>query len=139
MTKAVEIIGTIFSDQGLGASFMALAWLQNALEERLGFTAYPATLNVRPDSPEGVARWMEITQGNEAIEIVPGDPSFCRALCFPVEVTAPSTTQKIKIRGAVLWPQIENYPADKMEVIAPVNIKQALSLSDGNRIKVEFL
>ena len=115
---------------------MALEWVQNALSERLGFTAYPATLNLRPDGAEGLARWEEIRWAAEAIEIVPPDPSFCRALCFQVEVAAPSSDEKI--RGAVLWPQVPNYPADKIEVVAPVNIKQSLGVGDGDYLRVKF-
>ena len=114
---------------------MALEWVQNALGERLGFLAYPATLNLRPDGAEGLARWEEIRRAAEAIEIVPPDPSFCRALCFQVEVSASSGE---KVQGAVLWPQVTGYPADKIEVVAPVNVKQAFGVHDGDRLTLSF-
>jgi CTP-dependent riboflavin kinase len=81
-------------------------------------------------------RWEQIQRTAEAIEIVPPDPSFCRALCFQVEVSAPSSGEKVQ--GAVLWPQVTGYPADKIEVVAPVNIKQAFGVHDGDRLTLSF-
>ena len=115
---------------------MAVEWVQDAVRERLGFTAYPATLNLRPAQPEGVARWEQVRRVAEAVEISPPDLSFCHALCFRVEVTVPSSGDKV--RGAVLLPQVLNYPADKIEIVAPMNIKQSLGVRDGDRLTLEF-
>ena len=134
--EGLGISGTVFSGLGLGASFMALEWVQKTLELRLGFKAYPATLNVRPDSADDLARWKQVQQVAERVEIIPPDASFCHALCFPVEVAEPSLAEKI--RGAVLLPQVEDYPADKIEIIAPLNIKESLGVRDGSRLMVEF-
>lgn len=139
MTRVVEIEGTIFSDQGVGATFMALEWVQDALKERLGFVAYPATLNVRPSSPDELAVWGQVKLKAETIEIVPPDESFCCALCFPLEVSSPGPGGVKRIKGAALWPQVDDYPADKIEIIAPVNIKQLLGVCDGDRLRLEFI
>ena len=44
----VRMTGVIFSDLGLASSFMTLHWVQQGLERSLGFSPFPATLNVRP-------------------------------------------------------------------------------------------
>jgi CTP-dependent riboflavin kinase len=115
---------------------MALDWVQNALKEKLGFTVYPATLNVRPSSPQALARWEQVKLKTGAIEIVPPEQSFCCALCFPLEV---STGETERIQGAALWPQVENYPPDKVEIVAPVNIKESLGVRDGDSLRLEFI
>lgn len=118
---------------------MALDWVQNALKEKLGFTVYPATLNVRPCSPHALAQWEQVKLKTEAIEIVPPEQSFCCALCFPLEVSACRTGETKRIRGAALWPQVENYPPDKVEIVAPVNIKESLGVRDGDSLRLEFI
>ena len=52
-----RMTGIIFSDLGQAASFMALEWVQAALNDRLGFSPFPATLNVRPKDAEDAQVW----------------------------------------------------------------------------------
>lgn len=110
---------------------MALGWVQEVLRKKLGFAPYPATLNLKPASEKDLAVWQEVKARMAGIAIVPPDPSFCPARCFLVEIEG-------KQEGAVLVPGVESYPPDKIEVIAPVRIKDALQIKDGDKITVEF-
>lgn len=110
---------------------MALDWAQKALREALGFSPYPATLNLRLESEKEIAAWREIRRQMTGAAIVSPDPSFCQARCFMVEIEG-------KHKGAVLLPAVEGYPADKLEVIAPVRLKDELQLRDGDRLTLEF-
>jgi riboflavin kinase len=40
------------------------------------------------------------------------------------------------IKGAIVRPERSNYPANLVEVIAPVNLRKTLCLSDGDEIEV---
>jgi len=111
---------------------MTLDWVQRALRERVGFSPYPATLNLRLESGEQMETWKQVKDEVRGIEISPPDASFCQALCFPVEIER-------KYKGAVLLPQVKDYPKDKIEVIAPVRLKEALKVRDGERITLEFV
>jgi len=62
-----KITGVIFSDLGQASSFMKLDWVQRALAKSLGFAAFPATLNVRPKTPEDAQVWQNVQ--NESNEI----------------------------------------------------------------------
>ena len=127
-----RITGVVFSDLGQASSFMALEWVQKALREGLGFAPYPATLNLRLESGEDIAAWREVKRAAPGIRIVPADPSFCRARCFLVEIEG-------KLKGAVLLPEVQGYPADKIEVVAPVRLKDELGVRDGEKITLEFM
>ena len=127
-----KIVGVIFSDLGHAASFMSLDWVQQVLRERLGFSPYPATLNLRLESKEDMEIWQQTQKEAKGIDISPPDASFCQALCFPVEIER-------RYKGAVLLPQVKDYPKDKIEVIAPVRLKEALKVRDGERITLEFI
>jgi riboflavin kinase len=41
--------------------------------------------------------------------------------------------------GAVLLPEVEDYPRDKIEVVAPVRLKEALGVKDGDPLILEFV
>jgi CTP-dependent riboflavin kinase len=76
--------------------------------------------------------WKQVKNEVKGIEISPPDASFCQARCFLIEIEG-------RHRGAVLLPRVEDYPADKIEVIAPVRLKEALNVQDGERITLEFV
>ena len=111
---------------------MASDWVQRSLGENLGFSPYPGTLNLRIESEPMMAVWREILAQVSGIEIAARDPAHCQARCFPVEIEG-------KYRGAVLLPEVDGYPADKIEVVAPVRLKDELKLTDGRRVTLEFM
>ncbi len=66
------------------------------------------------------------------MEITPEDSSFCTGKCYPVLIGG-------KLKGAIVLPVVENYPKDKMELIASLNIKEALLVNTGDFLEVEIL
>jgi len=65
------------------------------------------------------------------VEITPEDPSFCSAMCYPVLINA-------QIKGAIVFPLIEGYPENKMELISHQNIKETLAIKAGDDLEVEI-
>lgn len=122
----------VFSDLGQASAFMALEWVQEGLRRALGFSPYPATLNLRVESEADAAAWRELKDEASGIRIVPADPSFCQARCFLVRIEE-------RLNGAALLPEVEGYPADKIELVAPVRIKDELKVRDGDKITLEFM
>lgn len=110
---------------------MSLDWVQEVLLEKLGFSPYPGTLNLRLESESEMAAWRQVKGQMKGIDIAPPDPSFCLARCFLVKIEG-------KYPGAVLRPEVDGYPQDKLEVIAPVRLKDQLRIEDGDRITLEF-
>jgi riboflavin kinase, archaea type len=39
----------------------------------------------------------------------------------------------------VLLPEVTDYPKDKIEIVAPLRLKDALGVRDGDRLTLEFL
>ncbi len=68
----------------------------------------------------------------QAVEITPEDPSFCSAKCYPVLING-------RLKGAIVFPLVEDYPENKMELIASEKIKEMLSLTTGDLLEVEIL
>ncbi len=111
---------------------MSLEWVQKTLREKLGFSPYPATLNLHLESEKEISLWREIQKETKGMEIPPPDSPFCHARVFPVKIGE-------KLQGAVLLPEVKDYPGDKVEVIAPVRLKDALQVQDGDRLTLEFV
>ena len=128
--------GIIFSDLGQAASFMALEWVQSALKQALGFEAFPATLNVHPRGPQDAALWQRV-RGGGGLPLAPADSGFCSARLFPIEILGGAAREKIT--GAILVPEVDNYPDDKIEIVAPLRLKQHLGVRDGDPLTWEFI
>jgi riboflavin kinase, archaea type len=132
-----RIQGVIFSDLGQASRFMVLDWVQEALRESLGFAPYPATLNVRPSKPQDARLWQEIKRDIAAVPMAPLESGFCSAGLYFVGVQRLNGGDGT-IKGAVLLPAVVDYPRDKIEIVAPVRLKDALSVKDGDRLVLEF-
>jgi len=98
---------------------------------KLSIDPYPGTLNLEIVDPESLQNFkkLKVTQG---VEITPEAPSFCSAKCYPVLIGG-------RLEGAIVFPLVEGYPENKMELIASENIQKALSLKTWEFLEVEIL
>ncbi len=133
----VQMSGIIFSDLGQAASFMALDWVQSALKQRLGFEAFPATLNVRPKDTQDAQIWQRLRDESAGVRLAPKGGEFCSARVYPIEILGRAGSERIA--GAILFPEVDNYPNDKIEIVAPLRLKEHLGVSDGDQLTWEFL
>jgi riboflavin kinase, archaea type len=129
--------GIIFSDLGQASTFMALDWVQDLLMERLGYHPFPATLNVRPAAAADERTWQRVRCELAGTPLTPASDGHCGAKLFRVEIQAPG--RAAKIGGAVLLPEVKDYPNSKIEIVAPVRLKDHLGVGDGDQLVVEFL
>lgn len=74
----------------------------------------------------------EKLKATRGVEIIPEDSSFCTGRCYSVLIGS-------KLKGAIVLPVVENYPKDKMELIASLNIKETLAVNTGDFLEVEIL
>lgn len=134
-----RMTGIIFSDLGQAASFMALGWVQTALQQRLGFKPFPATLNVRPKDAADAQVWCRMRGNSAGISLGPANDGFCKTRLYPIELVVQSATEQNKMPGAILLPEVTDYPNDKIEIVAPVRLKKHFGLQDGDQLTWEFL
>lgn len=139
MNNPRSVNGIVFSDLGQASSFMSLDWVMNALHESLGFNPYPATLNLRPKAQQDATTWEVIQRENKSVSLSPPGRGFCSARLFLVAIEKPAGATKQRSRGAVLLPQVPGYPKDKIEVVAPVRLKDELRVRDGDQLILEFI
>lgn len=133
-----ELHGIIFSDLGQASKFMALEWVMRALSKALAFSPFPATLNLRPADHHGAEVWRVIKAAGSSVKLAPPAEGSCSADIYFVNICKPQSDRE-QIRGAVLVPWVRDYPADKIEVVAPVRLKEYFDVADGDRLDLEFI
>jgi CTP-dependent riboflavin kinase len=111
-----------------GAFFTQLEWFQEQCDEKLGFKPYPGTLNL-----EISGEYLPIIESlnrEEGIELISPDPKFCNAKAFSVSLG--------EISGAIIMPdeKVRVHPKNIIEIVAPLKIKAALNVADGDLISV---
>ena len=125
-----EFEGKIFSGEGIGRYFVEKEWAKKQFAKKLGFSPYPGTLNIRLEKKEAniLAKVLEDLGG---IEITPSK-GFLRALCFTAIINC-------KVKGAIVKPDKPDYPPNVIEILAPVCLRETLSLQDGDTISISVL
>jgi riboflavin kinase len=121
----VTFEGKVVSGQGSGRKYLALPWVKSQIEEKLGYTPYLGTLNLKLTA-QSVTRKEQLVKA-KAMEIRPAE-GYCMGLVFKASVSA--------IECAVVAPKVEGYPANLLEIIAPIDLRRQLHLKDGDALKV---
>lgn len=125
--KTVTLQGKLSTGQGGGTKFLSLPWVQKQIIEKLGFKPFPGTLNLRL-TQESIEIRKELTETGKAIMIVPVK-GFCCGLCYRARIMD-------KIDGAIIIPQVPDYPEDVLEVIAPISLRKTLRLKEGDEVRL---
>lgn len=126
--KTVHVRGKIFSGSGEGAYFISLPWVRRQIKEKLGFTPYLGTLNLRLTGE--YIDFRKLLENAKAIEISP-EPGYCRGKCFRAYIGH-------GVACAVILPCVENYPEDVLEIVASSNLREKLKLRDGDEVEVKI-
>ena len=111
--------------------FTHIPWVREQFIAKLGIDPYPGTLNLDIIDAQDAEKLREIKE-RKGIEIIPVEPGFCSAKCFHVLVCG-------KIKGALIIPQVPDYPESKLEIISSERIRDVLSLEVGDLVPVEIL
>jgi riboflavin kinase, archaea type len=115
---------------------MAMDWVQAELTKRLGFIPFPATLNLHPKGKDDAQTWAAI-RGLPAIAL-PVEGGFCSARLYRILIHRPANFGG-KMNAAILVPNVADYPKDKIEIVAPVQLKEAWGVRDGDSLTLEFV
>ncbi|MEM1566082.1 MAG: DUF120 domain-containing protein [Candidatus Bathyarchaeia archaeon] len=124
--ETIQVKGKVFSGVGEGSRFIELQWVKNQIEEKLGFTPFKGTLNLLLEESDLNIR--EALENANPIPIVP-EPGYCGGKCFKASIMS-------SVEGAVVIPEVEGYPKNVLEVIAPMNLREKFGLKDGDTVEV---
>jgi riboflavin kinase len=126
-----EFNGKVFTGLGEGAYYVGMAGYGRQFKEKLGFEPFAGTLNLRLESRTERIQLEEL-RAKPGIRIegfMDGTRSFGALRVFPAIIEDE--------RGGILAIDRTHYDVSVLEVIAPKNLRDALSLKDGSRVTVK--
>lgn len=127
----IKVRGRIVEGLRVGSTFTQIPWVRKQFIQKLNVDPYPGTLNLEIVDLKDSQNFWEL-KSTLGVEIIPEDPSFCNAQCYPVLING-------QLKGAIVFPRVKDYPENKMELIASQNIKEVLSVKGGDVLEVEIL
>ena len=108
--------------------FTEFAWVKKQCLEKFGFIPFPGTLNL--EIRTSVVDFLEGLSNEIWQELAPPDQTFCSSKILPVSVG--------QIKGALILPESDAniHGSDVIEILAPVKLRNALGLNDGDMVTV---
>jgi riboflavin kinase len=128
--EILELEGKVLKGLGEGQYYVNIPGYKKQFEEKLHFSPFPGTLNVQLTENSSILQ--NILYEMPAIQVEgfsDGERTFGGGKCYPVVVGG--------IEAAVVAPERTHYPSDLIEIIAPVKLRDALELNDGDRVVIQ--
>jgi riboflavin kinase, archaea type len=123
----MKLKGKVVRGLGESGKFLAIDWVDKQLKEKLGFSPFPGTLNVVLDDAS-----VQIMLKEKSTErLVHQSDGFCDAILFKVLVND-------KYKCGVVIPLVPGYDERLLEIVAPVHLKEALSVDDGDEVALDL-
>ena len=122
-----EVIeGIVVAGLGEGAYFMSMEHYKNEIKKKLGFDAFPGTLNIKTAQIDLFKKLTPI--------IISGfkkdDKTFGGVSCYKAKID--------DVDGAIIIPHINKHKEDIIEFISSIHVKSKLNIKDGDKIKIEL-
>lgn len=126
------ISGRAATGIGQGRHFTRLEWARTQFMEKLGIDPFPGTFNMVIDDPDAMQAWVRLKRtAGIRIENPNDGPYDCDGRCWPVTIGG-------EFDGAIVVPEVSGYPPAQVEIIAPVALREALSIEDGDPVTLEL-
>jgi riboflavin kinase, archaea type len=127
--EVVRITGTVAAGLGEGGWYISRKGYQKAFRERLGFTPAYGTLNLAVGGEEAAkVAALRAREGLLVPEFQDEGRTFGAVRCFPARLGG--------IEAGVVFP-LRGHHRDVLEVVAPVRLRDALGLQDGDEVAIE--
>lgn len=123
------IDGRVTTGSGAAAGFTRLPWVREQLLVAAGIDPFPGTLNLRVEGDDALQQWRRWRDAMP-IALLPPDGQWCKARAVAVRIAE-------RVPGAVVVPEVPGYPEDRLEVLAPLSLRDTLALGDGDWIRIE--
>jgi len=125
------IKGVVFTGLGEGAYYMSKKGYVEQFEKQLGFKPFPGTLNIKLLDENDIKAKRELAslQGKVIHPFIDDDRTFGDVKCFPASING-------KVNGAVILVKRTHYGDNILEVISEYNLREKLSLKDGDIVRL---
>lgn len=123
----LALVGIVQKGIEEGAYYVSQKQYQQQFKVKLGFNAFPGTLNLKIDKEE-LAQFLANKQIIEINGFITKTRSFGALTCYKVKIN--------NIESAIVKPERARHPEDIIEIIAPVNLRDSLKLNDEEKVKL---
>ena len=124
--------GRVAAGRGQGRHFTQLDWARRQFVQKLGIAPFPGTLNLVVEDVESIDVWHRLGKTlGVRIENPNDGPNDCDARCYPVTIEG-------RIDAAIVLPEVAGYSPVQIELIAPVCLRDALDVDDGDSLRLEI-
>ena len=130
----IDFEGKVASGMGEGSYYMSLEGYRKQFKEKLGYEPYPGTLNVRLSEQIFMNARREL--GKQPSIFINGFSDGTRTYGW-VKCYRAVINNGAMDNAAVLVLERTHYDNSMLEVIAPVSIKQATGIKNGDKVKVQ--
>ncbi|WXG45399.1 MAG: DUF120 domain-containing protein [Candidatus Atabeyarchaeum deiterrae] len=130
---SLGIEGTVFSGMRDGAYYVTRDEYQKQFQEKLGFTPYPGTLNLKLRSNLDIQakRTLDAYPGIIIEGFENGQRTFGSVKSFKVIIND-------KVEGAVLLIKRTHHGENVLEIISPFYLREKLGVKDGERVTIKI-
>ncbi|MGB7637763.1 MAG: DUF120 domain-containing protein [Nitrososphaeraceae archaeon] len=131
---SIDFEGTVVSGMGEGAYYMSLEGYRKQFKEKLGFEPYPGTLNVKLIDQIFMNARREI--GRYPSVFINGFSDNMRTYgwvkCYKANINKGAVNN-----AAALVLERTHYDDSMLEIIAPICLKEAIRIQNGDRISIK--
>jgi riboflavin kinase, archaea type len=131
---SIDFEGTVVSGMGEGAYYMSLDGYRKQFKEKLGFEPYPGTLNVKLIDQIFMNARREI--GRYPSVFINGFSDNMRTYgwvkCYKANINKAAVNN-----AAALVLERTHYDDSMLEIIAPICLKEAIGIQNGDRISIK--
>ena len=124
--KTPALAGKVASGLGEGAFYVKV--YSSRIAKALGFTPYPGTLNLQVRE-EDARRFLSPLRKVTVDGFSTSQRTYGAVHCYPLSIQR-------RVHGAALVPDRTAHKRDTLELIAPVFLRKALNLKDGQTVEV---
>lgn len=131
--EIITLEGNVVSGMGEGAYYMSLEGYRKQFRQKLGYTPFPGTLNIKLSDPVSIRSRRDLSTYPSVF--IDGFSDNLRTYgwvkCYPVEIN----NQRIE-NAALLILERTHYDDNTIEIIAPISIKESTKIKNGDLISV---
>ncbi len=124
----LSLSGSVTSGLMEGKYYMSLKGYESQFKEKLGFSPFPGTLNVKVNCDE-LSKFLGPKEKAEISGFVKGNRAFGTIAAYNAKIR--------NIRIAIIVPERTSHPKDIMEIISEFNLRKKLKLKDKSVVKIE--
>ena len=126
--KMIE--GRLVRGLGQASDFTRIEWVRRQFMDLAGIDPHPGTVNLELVDEDHRERWVAWRAGRGQV-MEPGAEGFCSARCYSVRISG-------RIPAAIVLPEVDGYPDEKIEMVAALPVREHLSLAEGDSVGIEL-